>query len=272
MSTDFLDVLEGQLEAAARRRYERPHRRRLPGALLVAAASAAVVALVIAVAGGGSGTLHGARTPAAGSGPAIPSVRGIEVAVLNGAQNPARALALAGRLRAAGARVTRVGDAPQLNPNGSTFVDYRHGHESAALAISQFINHLPPGLAALRVFGEGSDKADVAVHVGRDDIVAPPPTAAVRFEDGCPGHVRELHSGDIENAMASVLLAAPPADRAVVITAYINGHVPEASGCGPTVAARTVVVVVDRTARGTSEKLSLACDGHGWRVWHREPY
>src|SRR4051794_35011181 len=98
MTTDFLDALETQLDAAARRRYTRRAPRRLFGEIAVAAVAIAAIALAVVVLGGGSDTAdHSARTPTpAGTGDAT-ALRGLRVSVLNATSRAGAAREVADR-------------------------------------------------------------------------------------------------------------------------------------------------------------------------------
>ena len=284
MSTDFLDVLETQLDAAARRRYAR-HQRRAPrqlfGEIAVAAVAVATIALAVVVLGGGSRSAdHSARTPAGGASGNATALRGTRVSVLNASTRPGAARRVADRLTAAGAHIVRVGDDPSRL--AGTEVAYARGAGGAALAVSQFLTHIPPQLAALRLSPVDAatraiaGDAPVVVRVGRDDIVTPLATAPVVFRTGCPAHSRELASGDIEAAMDSVLQAWPAEDRAILGTSgSVNGSPYEgavARACGTRLVDRTVFVRLDRTARASQVTVLVSCDGHGrWIVWRRLP-
>jgi hypothetical protein len=282
--TEFLDVLETQLDAAARRRYA-PRRapRRLFGEIAVAAVAVAAIALAVIVLGG-RGETHSARTPtsAAGATTLAARVGDAGVVVLNATTRPGAAGALASRLTRAGVHVVRVGDDADRYSLEDTDVRYAPGAAGAALAVSELLTGIPQRLAALRVApldasttAMAGPAAQVVVRVGRDDLVTPVGTAPVRFRDGfhdgCPSNLGDPVVG---GAPESVLLAWPEADRAVLAgarPAYRSGWRKRIEQlCGPDAVASTMVVDLELTAHiGAAAKVTLfvACNDGGWVVW-----
>lgn len=286
MSTDFLDVLEAQLDAAARRRYA-GHRapRRLFGELAAAAVAVAAITLAVVVLSGRSET-HSARTPqpAARSTPALGDrAQRAKVVVLMDHIQPA--LRIVRQLTGALGRPVPFQQDP-VRGLGSTVILYAPGQGRAALEVSQFLTGIPRRLAALRVqpldpvsaraAGTG---AQVVVRAGRDNLVLPKDPAPVTFRDGfgagCPTHPRPVGPGDVEAAMSSVLLAWPEDEGAVIASARTANGSPWQGlierRCGSRTVDSTIVLGLELTRSPSHPPrvvLFVACDGDGrWVVW-----
>jgi hypothetical protein len=281
MSTDFLDVLESQLDEAARHRYGRSAPRSRFGGIALAAASVAAVVIAVVLLSG-RGTTHDAHTAQPSqAGPTIgAAARGVEIMVYG--RDPAAGKKLASQLSKA------TGKRAQFSRRGGTFdrqdteVSWGGDHAAAALAVAEFIGDTPPQLAALRVLpGWGEFQSyPVVVWLGRSTAVtAPRNVLPVRFQDGCPRHPRPVTQADGRRVVASLLLGWPRADRAV--TSWSASRGPDGFDLDPFAWSRacgmnrTAATALEFTAgpRESAQILAhVAREGDHLVVWKTEPY